>query len=40
VKKVQESTDLKAQKMMRGRVEPYAVPIVVTVMPLVVKVVR
>jgi hypothetical protein len=40
VKRVQESTYLKAQKMMKGIVEPYAVPIVVRVMPLVVKVVR
>jgi hypothetical protein len=31
---------MKAQKKMRGRVELYVVPIVVMVMPLVVKVVR
>jgi hypothetical protein len=40
VKRVHESTYLKAQKMMRGRMAPYVVPIVVRAMPLMVKVVK
>ncbi len=32
VKKEQENTDVRAQKMMRGRVEPFVVPTVVQVM--------
>ncbi len=40
VKREHESTNLRAQKMMKGRIEPYVVPIVVRAMPLVVQVVR
>ncbi len=40
MKKEQESTNLMAQKMMRGRVEPSVVPIVVRIVPIVVHVVK
>jgi hypothetical protein len=40
VKREHESIDLKAQKMMRGRVEPYALPIMVKAMPIMVQVAR
>jgi len=40
MKMKQESTNLKAHKMMRGRMEPFVVPIVVRVVPLVVHAVR
>jgi len=40
VKRKQENIDLKAQKMKRGRVEPYAVPTMVRVMPIVVQAIR
>jgi hypothetical protein len=33
VKREHENTYLKVQKMMRGRVEPFVVPIVVRAMP-------
>jgi len=33
VKREHENIDLRAQKMMKGRVEAYAVPTVVKVMP-------
>ncbi len=36
MKREQENTNLKAQKMMRGKVEPSGVPIVVKAMSLVV----
>jgi hypothetical protein len=35
-----ESTNLRAQKMMRGRVEPYAIPTMIRVMTLMVHVTR
>jgi hypothetical protein len=40
MKRERESIDVRAHKMMRGRVEPYVVPIVVKAVPLVVQVVR
>ncbi len=40
MKREQENTNLRAKKMMRGRIEPYAVPTMVRVVPLVVQVVR
>jgi len=40
VKKEQENTYLRAQKMMRGKVEPFAIPIVVRAVPPVFQVVR
>jgi hypothetical protein len=40
VKREQESTNLRAQKMMKGKMEPFAIPIVVRVVPPVVQVVR
>ncbi len=40
VKREHESTYLRAHKMMRGKVEPFAMPIVVRVMPTTVQVVR
>jgi hypothetical protein len=40
VKREHESTNLRAQKMMRDRVEPFAILIVVKVVPQVVHVVR
>jgi hypothetical protein len=36
VKREHESINLRAQKMMRGRVEPFIVPIVVRVVPTMV----
>ncbi len=33
VKREQENTNLRAQKMLRGRMEPFAVPTVVKVVP-------
>jgi hypothetical protein len=33
VKREHESIDMKVHKMMRGKVEPYAMPIVVRVVP-------
>jgi hypothetical protein len=40
MKREHESTNLRAQKTMRCRMEPYAIPIMVRVMPLVVQAVR
>jgi hypothetical protein len=40
VKKEEESTNLRAQKMMRGIVEPFVIPIVVRAVPPMVQVVR
>jgi hypothetical protein len=40
MKKEQESIDLRAQKMMRGKVEPSIVPTMVRVGPIMVQVVR
>ncbi len=40
VKKENECTNLKAHKMMRGRVEQFAIPIVVKVVPLMVQVIK
>jgi hypothetical protein len=40
VKKEQENTNLRAQKMMRGRVEPSTKPIMVQVVPIVLHDVR
>jgi hypothetical protein len=39
VKREQESKDLRAQKMMKGKVKPSTMPIVVRIVPIVVKVV-
>jgi hypothetical protein len=36
VKREQENIDVRAQKMMRGRVEPFVVPILVQALPIVV----
>jgi hypothetical protein len=40
VKREQETIDLRAQKMMKGRVEPFVVPIVVSAVPRVVQAIR
>jgi len=40
MKREQESIDLKAQKMMRGRVEQPTMPIVVKAMPIMVYTIR
>ncbi len=40
VKREQESTNLRAQKMMKGKVEPSTIPIVVRVMPPMVQALR
>jgi hypothetical protein len=40
VKREQESTNLRAHKMMRGRVEPSIMPIVVKVVPIVAQVAK
>jgi hypothetical protein len=40
MKKKQESIDLRAQKIMRRKVEPSIMPTMVRVMPIVVQVVR
>jgi hypothetical protein len=40
VKREHENTYLKAQKMMRGKVEPFAVPIVVRAMPPMVQAIK
>ncbi len=40
MKREQESIDLRAQKMMKGRVEPFVVPIVVSAMPQMVQIVK
>jgi len=40
VKREHESTDLRTQKMMRGRMEPSIMPIVVRAMPRVVHAIR
>jgi hypothetical protein len=40
MKREHESTDLKAQKMMKGRMEPSTIPTVVRAMPLLVHVIK
>jgi hypothetical protein len=40
VEREHESTNLRAQKMMRGKMEPFVVPIVVKAVPLVVQTIR
>ncbi len=40
VKREQESTHLRAQKMMKGKVEPFVVPTMVREMPIEVHVVK
>jgi hypothetical protein len=40
MKKEHESTKARAQKMMKGRVEPSKVPIVIQVVPMMVQVIR
>ncbi len=40
VKKEQENTNVRAQKMMRDNVEPYVVPTMVQAMPTVVQAIR
>ncbi len=40
MKREKENTNLRAQKMMRGRVEPSTMPTVVRAMPIVVHAIR
>jgi hypothetical protein len=40
VRREQESTNLRAQKMIRGIAEPFAMPMVVKTMPIVVHIVK
>ncbi len=40
MKKEHENIDLKAQKMMKGRVEPFVVPTMVRVVPVMLQVVQ
>ncbi len=40
MKKEHENIDLRAQKMMRGKVEPYAMPIMVRVVPTMVQIAK
>jgi len=40
VKREQERIDFRAHEMMRGRLEPFTMPIVVKAVPIVVQVVR
>jgi hypothetical protein len=40
VKKAQESTNLRARKMMKGKMEPFVVPTMVREMPIEVHVVK
>jgi hypothetical protein len=40
VRREQDSTNLKAQKMMKGKVEPFVVPTMIRVVPTMVHVVK